>query len=93
MLFNEVNIMLANFLRLLSGMLSVRFLALKSAPMYAQIREHIFLKCLSVEIGIRRTCKFGSPRIMRNYSTLQSSAGLKCTHVPESRLSYTKMDL
>ena len=75
-LFHAVNRMFAKHLLLLSSVLSVRFLVLTITANFARTQERIGLKRLSIESGLRRTCKCGSPKRTHSDSTLQTNSDL-----------------
>ena len=52
-LLYAVNRILVEYLRLFSGILRVRLLALKSDPNYTRAQEHMVLKNLTMESGLR----------------------------------------
>ena len=55
------------------------------------MQEHVGFKWLSIEIGLWRDCRSGSPKSMHNYSMLRSSASLSYSQMHTSRLSSTSM--
>ena len=90
-LFYVFNIMFVKSLCFLSRMISTRLLALISDLNCARTQERAVLKHLYMEIGFRRTCKYVSPRSMRDDSTLHASSGLSCSYISAIRLSSAKM--
>ena len=54
-LLHAVNRIVTKFFRFVSGMLRVRFLLLMHDPNYVRRHEHIVLKCLSMNSGLRRS--------------------------------------
>ena len=72
-------------------MLSARFLVLMYTHSYVQGYEYVVMKHLSMDSGVCRSCKSGSPRSMHEESMLQANASLSCYQMPASKLSSANM--
>ena len=71
----------------MSGILRARFLVLMNDPNCVRRKEHIVLKCLSIDSGLRWSCKSSSPRIIHNGSMPHDNDGLICSQISASSLS------
>ena len=77
-LFHSFYRIFTKYLRLLSGTLRMRFIALVSITNCAQTQEHMVLKYLPIESSLSRTCKSDSPRSARKESMIRSNKVLRC---------------
>ena len=92
-LLHVVSIMFTKSWRLLSSMLSTRFLMLMCAPRCALRQEHEVLKHLSMDSELRQSCKSGFPKSIRKDSMLQANTGLSYFHTHASKFSSNSIEL
>ena len=69
-----------------SGMLRVRSLVLMNVQSRVRRYDHVCLKHLSMNIGLRQRCNSGLPRSMHRASMLQSKARFRCIQMSASML-------
>ena len=79
-----VNIIVNNSFRFVSVMLKVRFMVLMHATSYVRRYEHVVLKHLSMDSGLKWRINSGSPRSMYDNSLPKDKAVLRCSQISAS---------
>ena len=71
----------------MSRVLRVRVLVLVNAPKRVWRNNHVVLKHLSMDSGLRRSFKSSLPRSMHDDPILQANASLICSQISAIRMS------